>query len=117
MPSLILTVSGTYSGLPEGSGSISLPVVNLTSAVYERLPLTLSSGNNTVTVPTGASLVLLVPPTGNTTQVILKGVNGDTGISVSRATPFFFLLDTTSPPSSFVLNAAGSISGYTVVFF
>jgi len=65
----------------------------------------LTSGNNTITVPTGGSSVatgcLIIPPSGNTNTVTLKGVNGDTGISLHRTNPTFVGLNAVS---SFVLN-------------
>lgn len=67
----------------------------------------LSSGNNTITVPTSAIAVTIIPPTGNTVALILKGVNGDTGIALALLGPSSIsLLSVTT----FVLNAASSVT-------
>lgn len=117
MASLTLTLSGNYAGLPEGSGTLFFPPLVVSSAVYERIIYSLSSGNNTIPVPTGATLVIFIPPAGNTVQVFLKGLNADTGIPISRIAPWFYPIDLTAPPANVVLNAASSISNFTVIFF
>ena len=52
---------------------------------------TLSSGFNSVTVPssTGVTVtaVTVVPPAGNTTSITVKGVTGDTGIRLHNTDP------------------------------
>ena len=73
---------------------------------------TLSSGANTITVPTGGSTVTactIVPPAGNTTSVIFKGVTGDTGVRIHNTDPTSVAVD--SSVSSFVLTAGGTITG------
>ncbi len=51
----------------------------------------LSSGANTITVPTGGGSIptacTIIPPTGNTISITLKGVTGDTGIRVQIQSP------------------------------
>ena len=79
---------------------------------------TLSAGNNTITLPTGGSAVksaTIIPPTGNTQTLTLKGVNGDTGIALHKLDPTVVSFDTT-PPANFVLNAGGTITGLRVVW-
>lgn len=73
---------------------------------------TLSSGANTITVPTGGSTVTcctILPPTGNTVLITLKGVSGDTGIPIHKTDPTSVAIDSTC--STFVLNAASGITG------
>ena len=71
-----------------------------------------SAGNNTVNVPTslqsGTVRVKIKPPAGNATALTLKGVNGDTGISLTPSEPSF--LSMPSGTSSFVINAGGSVT-------
>lgn len=75
--------------------------------------LDLAGGDNTITVPTstGSTLagVTIVPPSGNTEALILKGVGGDTGIALHKTDPTSLGLD--SGVTSFVLNAAGAVDG------
>jgi hypothetical protein len=51
----------------------------------------LASGFNSVSVPTSTGVtvtcVTIVPPTGNTTSITLKGVTGDTGIRIHNTDP------------------------------
>jgi len=75
----------------------------------------LSSGNNTITVPTGSTGVTIVPPTTNSVAIAIKSVVGDSNT---------LLIATSSPSSlglatgvaSFVLNAAGTITGVRIIF-
>ena|SRR5437867_2742999 len=73
---------------------------------------TLSSGANTITVPTGGTTptaVTIFPPTGNTSLIILKGISGDTGVGLHKTDPTTIAIDSTVV--TFVLNAAASITG------
>ena len=67
----------------------------------------LSSGNNTITVPSGAIAVTIIKALTNTVALTLKGVNGDTGIALSLTDPDSISL---ASVSTFVLNAASSVS-------
>jgi len=73
----------------------------------------LASGANTITVPssTGVTVkaVTIVPPTGNTTSLTLKGVTGDTGILLDETDPTTISLDGTV--TSFCLTAGAAIQG------
>jgi hypothetical protein len=69
----------------------------------------LVSGNNTITLPTGTQVVLIVPPAGSANAKTLKGVNGDTGIALNPALPT--LLTVASSVTSIVINAT---SGETI---
>lgn len=73
----------------------------------------LSTGNNAITVPTGSKGVVIKPPTGNTQALVLKGINGDTGIAIAKVDPTSLGLDSVS---SFVINAAGSVTGVVFVW-
>lgn len=73
---------------------------------------TLASGLNTITVPTGGATVVactVVPPTGNTTSITLKGVTGDTGIRIHNTDPTTVAID--SSVLTFVLTTGGIITG------
>lgn len=74
----------------------------------------LSSGANTITVPTGFKAVTIIPPAGNTTLITLKGVTGDTGVPLHLTDPSSIGLDSTE--STFVLTAAGSITGVRLIW-
>lgn len=74
----------------------------------------LSSGNNTITVPSNAVAVTIIPPSGNLVVLTLKGVAGDTGISIHLTDPTSIGLNTVT---SFVLNATGSaVTGLRLIY-
>ena len=100
----------TYSGDVAGTETISA-ATNAASPGSVTVQ-TLSSGANTITVPstTGVTVtaVTIVPPTGNTTSITLKGISGDTGIRIHNTDPTTVAID--SSVTSFVLTAGASIS-------
>jgi hypothetical protein len=49
--------------------------------------VSLSSGFNTLTRPTGADGVVIFPDPSNTQTLTLKGVTGDTGLALSTKAP------------------------------
>ena len=74
--------------------------------------ISLSSGANTITVPTGGTVpkaVTIVPPVGNQDTITLKGITGDTGVVLHLTDPSTIALDTSV--STFVLTAADDIAG------
>lgn len=80
--------------------------------------IALAAGNNTITLPTGGVTptgATLVPPAGNTQALILKGVAGDTGIAIAKTDPCSLSFEN-PPPASFVVNAAGIVNGFRVVW-
>lgn len=58
---------------------------NQASPVNDQL-VNLANGVNTFTVPTAGTItrVTIIPPAGNTTSMVLKGLSGDTGVSLHR---------------------------------
>jgi len=101
----------TFSGDVSGTETISA-ATNAASPGSVTVQ-TLSSGANTITLPatTGVTVVsvTIVPPTGNTTAITLKGVSGDTGIRIHNTDPTTVAFD--SSVTTFVLNAGSSITG------
>lgn len=106
----------TFSG-----DGINSTVVN-SAAVNSDSPgkidvVSLSSGSNTITPPTGATTpkaVTIVPPSGNLNTIILKGVGGDTGVVLHLTDPTTIALN--SPVTTFVLNAAAGIDGVRLIW-
>jgi hypothetical protein len=72
-----------------------------------------TTGANTVTAPSGAKGVTIKPPAGNTQALTLKGISGDTGIAIHKTDPTSLGLDSVS---TFVVNAAGSVTGVVLVW-
>ena len=75
----------------------------------------LASGLNTISIPTGTSLIIVQLPVGNTQTVTLKGVTGDTGIPLLKTGVCAFQPD--SADTTFVLTAGGSIAALTTITF
>lgn len=71
---------------------------------------TLSTGANTITVPTGFTVkaATIVPQEDNTVALILKGIAGDTGITISKTDPTSIAFETA--PANFVINAASAVT-------
>jgi len=72
----------------------------------------LSSGANTITIPTSAKAVTIIPPSGNTVLMTLKGVAGDTGVQLHLTDPSSIALTSTT----FVLNAASALIGLRLIY-
>ena len=94
-----------FTGEVEYSQTFPAAVSSLGSGQIQVVDL--SSGNNTITVPDDAVAVTIVPETGNTAVITLKGVNGDMGIILSPVDPCSLSLDGVT---SFVLNVSGAVT-------
>lgn len=104
------------------SGDITVEVIQSaldnTVSPGEADVVTLALGANTITAPVVAGLVVtgltIIPPTGNTHLITLKGVSGDQGIPLHLTDPTSIALDTTFV--SLVLNAAASVVGVRLIW-
>ena len=78
----------------------------------------LAPGFNAFTIPvTGGSVptgVTILPPATNTQTMILKGVTGDTGISIHRTDPTSIGLN--SAATTFGITAGGAITGVRLIY-
>lgn len=81
------------------------PTMTNATSPFEHQPVTLASGANTITPPTGTTMVLVVPPTTSTVTKTLKGVTGDTGLPLSMTAPTFLSL---ASAASFCVTANGT---------
>ena len=74
--------------------------------------ITLAAGDTTITVPNGGTTptgVTIFPPAGNATDIILKGIAGDTGIILHHTDPTSLGID--DSVASFVLTVALDVVG------
>jgi len=89
------------------------------SPCYQQI-VTLASGNNTISVPDVEDFTVhglaIVPPTANEVEPVLKGVNGDTGVSLSSTQVSVVQLGAT-PPASIVLNVSEEVAGFRLIWF
>jgi hypothetical protein len=109
-----ISLTGNVSGAPSGSRTFGPLTITANSAVDKTDVVVLASGANTITPPTGATAVVVLgqnsaTPTPNPPSAVtltLKGVTGDTGITVSNKWPVLLSFDTL--PGSFVITASSS---------
>lgn len=74
----------------------------------------LASGWNALTVPAGAKLVSIVPPSTNAQTLTLKGATGDTGIALDPAVGARLVSLGTSPTLG--VTAGGTVNGVQVIW-
>lgn len=80
--------------------------------------ITLAIGANTITAPVITGLVntglTIIPPAGNTSIIILKGVTGDTGVPLHITDPTSIALDPTF--ISLVLTVTVEVVGVRLIW-
>lgn len=110
------TVQVSFSGDTESS--IIQSALDNEVSPGEMIIQTLASGANTITAPVISGLVVtgltIIPPTGNTNLITLKGITGDTGVKLHHTDPTSLALDSTFV--SLVLNAAATIVGVRLIW-
>lgn len=84
-------------------------IVNIAAPAGGPISVTLTTGDNTLTVPTGTVAMMVVPPNTSTVSKKLKGVGGDTGFALAPAA--ISVLSLPAGTSTVLINAA---SGETV---
>jgi len=110
------TIQVEFSGDVSSEVLTSSLVNNVSPAEYDIL--TLVSGPNTITPPVVSGIVItgltIIPPSGNTSIITLKGVAGDTGIPLHLTDPSSLSLDPTFV--SLVLDVASDIIGARLIW-
>jgi hypothetical protein len=81
-------------------------IVNTAAPAGGPISVALSSGDNTITVPSGAVSMMLIPPSTSTVVKKLKGIGGDTGFTVGPAALSMISLPTGT--GTVLINAASS---------
>ncbi len=104
-----ISVEVTGDGVTASYTPPSAPVVNTTAPAGGPVSVTLSTGDNTITVPSGTQAFLLVPPATSTVVKLLKGAAPDTGFAIALAQPSFIAVPAAT--ATILVNAA---SGETV---
>lgn len=98
----------TYTGDVEGVQTIDAATNTASPGAIDLV--TLASGFNSISVPGGTPVsVTILPPTGNTTSITLKGVTGDTGIRIHNTDPTTIAID--SSVTAIGLTAGAQITG------
>lgn len=107
------TTTIVYSGGVDGTQELEAALNAASPAMIDYV--TLSAGHNTIAVPSAATAVTIVPPTGNAIAITLKGSDGDEtlgedrGIRLHNTDPATIAID--SATTTFRLHAAGEIEG------
>lgn len=108
--SALRTITITYTG--DTTGVESIPAATNAASPGSIEIKNLSSGANTITVPTGGTTAVacvILPPVGNIISITLKGVTGDTGVALHLTDPSTVALASTV--TTFVLTAGSAITG------
>lgn len=108
-------ITSTAFAIQSGTKQIGPLTITGTATLGEVHDFTPATGANTVTVPTTATAVIIVPATSNTATLTIKGVTGDTGVAISKVNPTVLSFDAT-PPASFVLTAGAGAANVEVSF-
>lgn len=110
------SVSVTFAGDFDGTESYS--AASNTTSVGAITFQSLASGFNSVSVPASTGFtctaVTIVPPTGNSTSITLKGVTGDTGIRLHNTDPTSLSIN--SDVTAIGLTAGAAIQGVRFVW-
>lgn len=99
------SVTITWAGDIDYTQTFDAPTVSTGSG--QNQVVVLSSGANTITPPANATGVSIFMPSGNTVQVTLKGITGDTGVALNLTGWSSIGLQSVS---TFVLTAASAVS-------
>lgn len=116
-----VTLNGSFTGLSTGPKTVGPLSISSSSANGQVTQVVLQSGANTITVPTTPTPTgcIIVLPSTNTALTTLKGVSGDTGITIGKTGYAVLTWDTANAPTSFVLNSASTQTGLVteITFF
>lgn len=99
------TTTIVYSGAVAGTQEIAAADNETSPAMVELAALV--TGDNAISVPTGATAVTIVPSSDNTTAITLKGSSGDTGIRLHNSDPSTLAID--ASVSGLVLSVGANV--------
>jgi hypothetical protein len=106
----------TFTGDVEGTQTVEAAANTVSPAGIAIQAL--ASGANTITVPTSTGVTVtactIIPPSGNTTSITLKGVTGDTGIRLHNTDPTSISIYSTT--TDFCLTAGAIIQGVRFIW-
>lgn len=106
-------IYGAVSGLPSGIRGVDVSIPVGTGVDVTQIFTPGGSGFTAMTVPTGYTAVLIIPPAGNANTITLKGITGDTGIALSKTLPTLLSLGASA---AFGLTVGGAITSITLIW-
>jgi hypothetical protein len=98
------TITITVTG-DDGMWAMHIPQQTNAASPFTHQQLTLASGTNTLVVPTGATMLVILPPTTSVVTKTLKGLTADTGIPIPPAAQW--ILPIAAGVTSIVITAGG----------
>lgn len=114
-----MTYAGASAGLPGGQNVLGPVTTTGNNTVGGRYPVSLVSGDNTFSVPPGATCVAVIVPQGTTYTVKFRTNldSGDAGVSIAptSANPWF-KKDLITGETSIILNSNGSVTPVEIDF-
>lgn len=114
---ITLTIAETGDGI--GSASVYIPpgfpLSNGAAPGGVAVPTSLSSGDNTINVPSGAIGFCYVPPSGSAVAKQLRSGSGVTGPSAPASSPLLWFFPSPAP-STIVINVGSNESGWITWF-
>lgn len=113
----VVTVTVTGDGL---GGSFTFNAANNALAPGDMDVFTLPTGSTVIAFPTGGSQCqggTIIPPTGNTNTITIKGTTADTGIVIHKTDPTSLAFDTTTTTqTSLVITVSATVTGLRIVW-
>ncbi len=109
-----LTISGMSAGLPSGEKVIGPVTMTGSALVGEILDASLSSGDNTFAVPTGAGAVAIFLGQTSSVTVTVRTNGMSAGIPVGGSG--FIVLPIGPGVTSIILNASATLPGVELSF-
>ena len=112
------TITGLSAGLATGEKIIGPISATGNTTIGTIIDLSLSTGDNTITIPTGAVAVLVVFPQ-SMTQTVTVRTNLDTGGChvAPQSAANFFVMPLPSTATSMILNSTGAVTLTTEITF
>lgn len=102
-----ITISSSNITSPSGQKQIGPLLISAANPIGQISDIAVTgAAPTTVAVPSGASAAVITPPASNVIALLLKGVGGDTGVSLSGGQPSCISL--AAATTSFVLELASS---------
>jgi hypothetical protein len=110
-----LTLSGTVTGLPSGSDTISITYSNTNSPGLKDV-VTLTTTPTAITIPSNTLFVLIIPPASNSINLLMSGATGETVGSKLHPTNPTLIPVPASSPSIFLFCASSTIANVQLYF-
>jgi len=102
-----VSITGSVAGGPSGTKTLATIVTSNPTSTDAVSVTSFSTGFTSVTIPTNAIGVVIVPPAGNAQTLTLKGITGDTGITIHPVNPT--LVNFATGTTTFGITVGGTV--------